>query len=92
MIRGSLLTFIQSFVNYFLFPRFIFVNCKKLVNEYFFFMFNTAPMYLNTYQIIIYSRLNEQNGKIEIKNFIKKNIDNLEIFYFIIRNISYFYV
>lgn len=55
-------------------------------------MFNTAPMYLNTYQIIIYSRLNEQNGKIEIKNFIKKNIDNLEIFYFIIRNISYFYV
>lgn len=71
MIRGSLLTFIQSFVNYFLFPRFIFVNCKKLVNEYFFFMFNTAPMYLNTYQII-YSRLNEQNGKIKIKNFIKK--------------------
>lgn len=30
--------------------------------------------------------------KIKIKNFIKKNIDNLEIFYFIIRNISYFYV
>lgn len=41
-------------------------------------------------------RLNEQNAITKIKiwsNFsLKRMIDNLEIFYSIIRNISYFYV